>query len=163
MVISFYLLVVSVNLLADKIPFAWEQSIPVNSLLENETSDALPYLEDLTRQVANEMALPEGMQVTLHYVNTDTVNAFATLGGHMVLHRGLLEKLRSEDELVRIAGIVAGSCAGDDGCGQRARRDEPTRRAGAGRRVKSSVLHPDCSADEGSSIGGGPLLGCRRS
>jgi len=101
-VISFYLLVVSVDLLADKIPFAWEQSIPVNSLLENETSDALPYLEDLTRQVADEMALPEGMQVTLHYVDSDTVNAFATLGGHMVLHRGLLEKLHSEDELVMV-------------------------------------------------------------
>ncbi len=101
-VISFYLLIVTVDFFADKIPFAWEQSIPVESLLETDTTDAPPYLERLTRQVVADMALPEGMQVTLHYVNSDTVNAFATLGGHMVLHRGLLEKLRSEDELVMV-------------------------------------------------------------
>lgn len=101
-VISFYLLIITVDFFADKIPFAWEQSIPLESLLESETSDVPAYLESLTRQVADQMALPEGMQVTLHYVNSDTVNAFATLGGHMVLHRGLLEKLHSEDELVTV-------------------------------------------------------------
>lgn len=101
-VISFYLLIVTVDFFADKIPFSWEQSIPVASLLETDTSETPPYLERLTRQVAADMDLPEGMQVTLHYVNSDTVNAFATLGGHMVLHRGLLEKLRSEDELVMV-------------------------------------------------------------
>lgn len=100
--VSFYLLIVTLDFLADKIPFAWEQSIPVGALLDNETSDVPPYLENLTQQVAVDMDLPDGMQVTLHYVNSETVNAFATLGGHMVLHRGLLEKLRSEDELVMV-------------------------------------------------------------
>lgn len=101
-VVSFYLLIVTVDFFADKIPFAWEQSIPVGALLQDETSDAPAYLEKLTQQVAADMDLPEGMQVTLHYVNSDTVNAFATLGGHMVLHRGLLEELHSEDELVMV-------------------------------------------------------------
>lgn len=101
-VISLYLLIVTVDFFSDKVPFAWEQSLPVESLLQTETTDAPPYLQRLTRQIAAGMALPEGMQVTLHYVNSDTVNAFATLGGHMVLHRGLLEKLRSEDELVMV-------------------------------------------------------------
>jgi predicted Zn-dependent protease len=100
--VSFYLLIVSVDFLADKIPFAWEQAIPVDALLESETSDVPPYLESLTQQVAADMALPDGMQVTLHYVNSDTVNAFATLGGHIVLHRGLLQELRSEDALVMV-------------------------------------------------------------
>lgn len=101
-IVSFYLLIVTVDFFADKIPFAWEQSIPVDSLLESETSEVPAYLEGLTHQVAADMSLPEDMQVTLHYVNSDTVNAFATLGGHIVLHRGLLEKLRSEDELVMV-------------------------------------------------------------
>lgn len=101
-VVSFYLLIVTVDFFADKIPFAWEQSIPVGALLQDETSDAPAYLEKLTQQVTADMDLPEGMQVTLHYVNSDTVNAFATLGGHMVLHRGLLEELHSEDELVMV-------------------------------------------------------------
>jgi Zn-dependent protease with chaperone function len=101
-VISFYLLIVTVDFFADKIPFAWEQSIPLDALLEEETTDALPYLENLVHDVAEDMSLPDGMQVTLHYVNSNTVNAFATLGGHMVLHRGLLEKLHSEDELVTV-------------------------------------------------------------
>lgn len=103
-VISLYLLIVTVDFFADKIPFAWEQAFPVESLLQTETTDALPYLQNLTRQVVADMGLPEDMQVTLHYVNSDTVNAFATLGGHMVLHRGLLEKLRSEDELAMVIG-----------------------------------------------------------
>lgn len=101
-VISFYLLIVTVDFFADKIPFSWEQSIPLHALLEEETKDALPYLENLVHDVAEDMSLPDGMQVTLHYVNSNTVNAFATLGGHMVLHRGLLEKLHSEDELVTV-------------------------------------------------------------
>lgn len=101
-VISFYLLIVTVDFFADKIPFAWEQSIPLESLLETDTTEPPAYLVRLTQQVTADMALPQDMQVTLHYVNSDTVNAFATLGGHMVLHRGLLEKLRSEDELVMV-------------------------------------------------------------
>lgn len=101
-VISLYLLIVTVDFFADKVPFAWEQSFPVESLLQQETTAAPAYLQKLTRQIAAAMDLPEGMQVTLHYVNSDTVNAFATLGGHMVLHRGLLQKLHSEDELVMV-------------------------------------------------------------
>src|SRR6056297_2211694 len=79
-VISLYLLIVTVDFFAEKIPFSWEQAIPVQSLLQNETTDVPPYLQGLSRQIADEMKLPDGMQLTLHYVNSDTVNAFATLG-----------------------------------------------------------------------------------
>lgn len=101
-VISFYLLIISVDFFAEKIPFAWEQAIPLESIMQKGSTEVPAYLQDLSQQIADDMALPEGMQLKLHYVNSDTVNAFATLGGHMVLHRGLLEQLHSEDELVMV-------------------------------------------------------------
>ena len=48
------------------------------------------------------MQLPADMDITVHYVNDDTVNAFATLGGNIVIYRGLLEKLSYEDELAAV-------------------------------------------------------------
>jgi len=48
------------------------------------------------------MQLPDDMDITVHYVNDDTVNAFATLGGNIVIYRGLLEKLSYEDELAAV-------------------------------------------------------------
>ena len=41
---------------------------------------------------------------TFHYVDNDEVNAFADEGGHIYLHRGLLDYLESDEE---IAGVMA--------------------------------------------------------
>ncbi len=54
------------------------------------------------------MALPEGMKITLHYVDEETVNAMATLGGHVMIYRGLLEKLPDENTLVMLLGHEIG-------------------------------------------------------
>lgn len=54
------------------------------------------------------MDLPEGMSVTVHYVNQDVVNAMATLGGHVFIYRGLLEKLPHENALVMLLGHEIG-------------------------------------------------------
>ena len=42
------------------------------------------------------------MTIKMHYVNDDTVNAFATLGGHVVMFRGLLEKVPDENTLAMV-------------------------------------------------------------
>jgi len=92
--------IVVVDNFADKIPFEVEQKLPVTSLLNiNNTERLPPYLNTLTRKVVNSVNLPVGMHITFHYVNDDTVNAFATLGGNIVLYRGLIEKLQNENEL----------------------------------------------------------------
>ena len=97
------LLIVTVDYFADKIPFEWEQTFPLGPLVEADNNETLPvYIGQLSRKVIDQMALPEGMEITVHYVNEDVVNAFATLGGHIVLYRGLLEKLNSEDELAMV-------------------------------------------------------------
>ena len=48
------------------------------------------------------MDLPEGMRVTIHYDAGATVNAFAAPGGHIVVFRGILARLGSEDELAML-------------------------------------------------------------
>ena len=42
------------------------------------------------------------MDITVHYVDSDVINAYATLGGHIVLYRGLLEKLQHENALAMV-------------------------------------------------------------
>jgi len=96
-------LILIVDNFADKIPFEMEKELPISSFIENlETEKLPPYLEKVTQKVLSTFKLPEKMQITFHYVNDDTVNAFATLGGHIVLYRGLLEKLKHEDELAMV-------------------------------------------------------------
>ena len=97
------ILIVIVDNFADKIPFEYEKDLPVSSFIENlEVEKLPPYLDKVTQKVLASFDLPEEMKITFHYVNEDTVNAFATLGGHIVLYRGLLEKLKHEDELAMV-------------------------------------------------------------
>ena len=96
-------LIIIVDNFADKIPFEMEQNLPIANFIEIENAEKLPpYLEKVTQKVLASFDLPEEMQITFHYVNDDTVNAFATLGGHIVLYRGLIEKLKHEDELAMV-------------------------------------------------------------
>ena len=48
------------------------------------------------------MGLPPDMAITVHYVSDPTVNALATFGGHVIVFRGLLERLESEDALAAV-------------------------------------------------------------
>ena len=97
------ILIVIVDNFADKIPFEYEKELPISSFIENlEVEKLPPYLDKVTQKVLASFDLPEEMKITFHYVNEDTVNAFATLGGHIVLYRGLLEKLKHEDELAMV-------------------------------------------------------------
>jgi predicted Zn-dependent protease len=48
------------------------------------------------------MDLPPEMRITVHYADVDEVNAYATFGGHVVINRGLMEKLPSENALAMV-------------------------------------------------------------
>ncbi len=54
------------------------------------------------------MNLPDDMKISLHYVNEDVVNAMATLGGHVMVYRGLLEQLPDENTLMMLLGHEIG-------------------------------------------------------
>lgn len=63
---------------------------------------ALEELRALAARLTPHMALPEGLPVTVHFLDDDTVNAFATLGGHVFIFRGLVERLESENALAMV-------------------------------------------------------------
>lgn len=97
----------ALGLLADKlakyIPFATELKVAARF------PDALPapgpvtsYLQQLADRIAAAQELPEGMRINVHYVDEPTINAFATLGGNVVLFRGLLNKMPSENALAMV-------------------------------------------------------------
>ncbi|VAX08036.1 hypothetical protein MNBD_GAMMA25-2309 [hydrothermal vent metagenome] len=99
------LISLSVDWLVRYIPFEYEQQLVQKyepELKDRDEVDA--YLQILADELAVAMELPAGMKITVHYVNDDTVNAFATLGGHIMVFRGLLEKLPSENALIMLLG-----------------------------------------------------------
>ncbi|MFK5913188.1 MAG: M48 family metallopeptidase [Woeseiaceae bacterium] len=101
--ISISILIVIVDNFADKIPFEMEKELPISNILKSQNEEPLPpYLKTLTQKILNSFTLPDEMEITFHYVNDDTVNAFATLGGHIFLYRGLIDKLKHEDELAMV-------------------------------------------------------------
>lgn len=101
--IAITLLIIIVDNFADKIPFEMEKNLPVENFITGKSSKTLPpYLDKISQKVIKSFDLPENMHITVHYLNEGTVNAFATLGGHIALYRGLLEKLKYEDELAMV-------------------------------------------------------------
>ncbi len=85
------------------IPFAYEtQLVKKYEPGIEKTGEVDAYLQNLADRVARVMELPADMKISVHYINDDTVNAFATLGGHIMVFRGLLEKLPSENALLML-------------------------------------------------------------
>ena len=106
-----FLVTVGARWLAPKVPYRYEarlaQSLGVDALLGDAQGDARGQdarlaLQALADRLARRMRLPEGMSVKVAYLDTATVNAFATLGGHTGFHRGLIERLDSEDALAAV-------------------------------------------------------------
>lgn len=89
--------------LAHYIPFHYEQSM-VGDFVWHELQDGPEQqrLETLVAALLPSMNLPEGMQITVHYSNDETVNALATLGGHIVVFQGLLEQLPNDEALAAV-------------------------------------------------------------
>jgi predicted Zn-dependent protease len=94
--------------LARHLPVSWESSLAdavIGGLepLDDETdSQIAAELQTLAGRLEANMALPEGLQITVHYLDSEEVNAFATLGGHVFLFRGLIERMASENTLAMV-------------------------------------------------------------
>ena len=98
----------SASWLAPKIPYAWElawqtttpdsdaQDTDTVTMDQRNTEQAL---SQLLNKLIGEHALP----VSVHYLADEaTPNAFATLGGHIFITRGLLENVQSENGLAMV-------------------------------------------------------------
>ncbi len=93
--------------LAPHIPFSWERSAAELSLpLLSEQEAGEPAVRERLQRLADalsaEMALPDGMPITIHYSTKPVVNAFATLGGHAVIYDGLLARMPNENALATL-------------------------------------------------------------
>jgi predicted Zn-dependent protease len=100
--------VLVLSLLAEKlavyVPFSVEQQLLPAVFLNTEQSPGTDteintYLQELSSQLAERMAIPEEMTMTIHYVDDEVENAFATVGGHIFIHSGLVELLPHENAL----------------------------------------------------------------
>jgi len=92
------------SLLADKvahyIPYSYEKDI--DSFVDASDwpdPELHAYMQGLADRICADLDLPEGMEVTVHYSDVEMVNAYATLGGHVVFFKGLLEKVPNENAL----------------------------------------------------------------
>ena len=91
------------GLLAPHVPFAWEQRAAARFWPQVPASPEEAALNELAARVAHAMKLPADMPIVIHYWPDDcTINAAATLGGHIVVYRGLLRQMESEDELAAL-------------------------------------------------------------
>jgi beta-barrel assembly-enhancing protease len=91
--------------LAKYIPFESEVSIANRFAgpLERDGSKVVAgFLDGLTAKIAAAHDLPPGMQITVHYLPDETVNAFATLGGHIAVYNGLMRRMPNENALAMV-------------------------------------------------------------
>jgi len=102
-VIAVVVLALVAERLAARVPFEVEQSLAA------QFSDQLPvpndisrYLQGLADRLTAADPLPPGVKITVHFMDEPTVNAFATLGGHVVVYRGLMEAMPNENALAMV-------------------------------------------------------------
>lgn len=89
--------------IAQLTPFSWERALAETVLDAPDPADPeAAALQELADRLARHMDLPDGMTVTLHHVDEPVVNAMATLGGHIYVFRGLVDRLASENALATV-------------------------------------------------------------
>ena len=97
--------VVIISFMAEKlavhIPYSVEKDlISENDLfIDDENPEVVAYLKNLSDKLIAHMDIPADMDITVHYMDQDIENAFATLGGHIYIYRGLLQLLPNENAL----------------------------------------------------------------
>lgn len=86
----------------EKMASLYEDSVPKQELDDPAAIKIQNYLQKLADRLSVAQNLPADITIKVHYVNDDMVNAFATLGGHIIMFRGLLEKVPNENTLAMV-------------------------------------------------------------
>ena len=98
------------RLVAPLVPFSWERRMadpvvaqfkqaPRNPALAQQRQQ---WLQGLADRLAPALVLSPRMPITVHWLPSEVPNAFATLGGHVFIHQGLIEQLDSENALAMV-------------------------------------------------------------
>ncbi len=96
------LVVVLTGLLAPKIPFRWERAAVPALPISNNWPEAQQALQQLADALMTQMPEQPRIPVTVHLLDSSQPNAFATLGGHVVVTRALLDTLDTENALAMV-------------------------------------------------------------
>lgn len=85
------------------IPFSVEKKMADKfQVLKPTLSVQQQYLQELADRLLNKMDLDDSIDVTVHYDDSNIMNAFATVGGHLFFYKGLIDTLESEQELAAV-------------------------------------------------------------
>ena len=98
------------RLIAPLVPFSWERRMadPVVAQFKRTPSDAAiarqrqQWLQALAERLSPALVLPKNMPITVHWSSSAVPNAFATLGGHVFIHQGLIDQVNSENALAMV-------------------------------------------------------------
>jgi len=109
-VILFLLLYVSGSWLAKRIPFKYEQAITEKieldlgsgGLVGGKNDQITAYLNELAARIEPHLPNPYKTTYTVHYNDSSTFNAFATIGGNIVFFEGLIKELPNENALAMV-------------------------------------------------------------
>jgi predicted Zn-dependent protease len=100
------------RLLAPLVPFSWERRMadPVVAQFTKGSPEEpvgrqrqrQQWLQALADRLGPALAVPQGMPITVHWLPSRVPNAFATLGGHVFIHQGLIDQVNSENALAMV-------------------------------------------------------------
>jgi len=104
------LCIIFANSIARKLPFSVEKRFvkPYEVMADRWFGDHLgdeeveAYLTELVTDLAEIMDVPESYELSVHFVDSAEANAFATLGGHMVILGGIFDAVEDENSLAMI-------------------------------------------------------------
>ena len=110
LVVGFALLAFAVifigGALARYVPMSWEAALADSVFAETDIEggdlEARAALQGLATRLSEHMDLPDGINLTVHYLEDDAVNAFASFGGHVFVVRGLIARLPNENALAMV-------------------------------------------------------------
>lgn len=81
---------------------AWFGSIIEQTIINDGNHRQDPALQQLANDLTKQMRLPENLVQVHINDNTAIINAYATLGGHVVLYQGLLDVLPDEESIAAV-------------------------------------------------------------
>ncbi len=91
--------------LGSAIPFSWEKNIADQVLNPKITTEQQTLVKKLDHLIKKLKVDPEWTdQLTFHISSNTEPNAYATLGGHVFVNKGLITELKSSEQLI---GVIA--------------------------------------------------------
>jgi predicted Zn-dependent protease len=104
------------------LPMSWENAMAAAVFEGGETDEEVTTnnreIETALQAIADRLSanidLPDDLRITVHYLDKDEINAFATLGGHVFVYRGLITRVAHENALAMIMAHEVAHAANRD-------------------------------------------------